>query len=174
MIDLETGEIVGLNETESDIEKPAPFIRTRNNYDMDHASRVTGLLCKDPSKAQQHDKEDADINTLVRRFGLTGEVPILDRVPLESDIFHDITDFHSAMNAIRESEATFMSLPADLRKRFNNDPHEFLKFTSDEKNRDEMEKLGLLKPKPVEPEPAKVYVVNPQGEAKPGEAKPQT
>lgn len=167
MIDVETGEIIGLPQDGAqyaDIPKPAPFIRTRNNYDMDHASRASGLVCTDPSKAQQHDKDDADINTLVRRFGITGQIPVLDRVPLESEIFHDITDFHSAMNAIRESETTFMTLPADLRARFDNDPHAFLKFTSDEKNRDEMRTLGLLKPETPKPGPIEVVLAKPAGD----------
>lgn len=137
-----------------------PHIRTRYNYDIRAAGQACALICEDPSLAQQHAKEDADINTLVRRFGITGTMPQLDRIPLQGD-FHDITDFHTAANKILEAEQTFMTLPAELRKRFENDPHKFLDFTSDEANREEMGKLGLLKPKAPEPTPMEVIIKNP-------------
>ena len=53
----------------------APFVRSPYNYDMSAVSDETGLCCEDESLAIQSAKEDADINTIVRRFGLTGELP---------------------------------------------------------------------------------------------------
>ena len=45
-----------------------------------------------------------------------------------------------------------MALDANVRKRFHNDPAELIDFVSDEKNRDEAVRLGLLQipefPKP--------------------------
>jgi hypothetical protein len=39
-----------------------------------------------------------------------------------------------------------MALPADIRFRFLNDPGRFVDFCSDPANRDEMSKMGLLRP----------------------------
>ena len=39
-----------------------------------------------------------------------------------------------------------MTMPADVRARFNNDPALFVDFCSDEANLDEMRKLGLAVP----------------------------
>lgn len=155
MIDTETGEIVGY-EYHGPL-TPPPFIRTPYNYSMERASEETGLACTDPTLAQQHDKDDTDINTLVKRFGITGTMPQLERVPLEGD-FHEITDFHSAANAILAAQKTFMTLPADVRSRFDNDPGRFHDFAINGENRAEMEKMGLLKPKAEPPPPLEVRI----------------
>lgn len=153
MIDNDSGEIIT-----GDVPRNAPFIRTGFNYDMNLASDLTGLHCPEETLAQQSAKEDADINTLVKRFGITGQMPVLERIPLMDD-FTDIGDFKTAMDRIIEAQDVFMTMPADVRARFQNDPQQFLEFTSDEKNRDEMQKMGMLKPKPQDPEPMAVRVI---------------
>jgi phage internal scaffolding protein len=121
-----------------------PFLRTPYNYDVDLASEESALTCEDPSLTQQHQKEDADINTIVARFGLTGELPFANRQPRYGD-FTAVTDYHSAMNAVRSASEDFMSLPAELRARFHNDPAELIDFLAFDANRDEAIKLGLVK-----------------------------
>lgn len=122
------------------------FVRSGNNYDMDAVSNETGLRCDDPSLTQQQFKEEADINTIVERFGLTGELPTDVRAPIYAD-FEESFDFHSSMNAIRQAEESFMRLPAAVRARFANDAGAFVDFCSDEANRPEAERLGLVMPK---------------------------
>lgn len=122
------------------------FCRSGNNYDMDAVSNETGLTCLDASLTQQQFKEESDINTIVERFGLTGELPSDVRAPVYAD-FEEVFDFHSSMNAIRKAEESFMQLPAAVRARFGNDAGAFVDFCSDESNRAEAEKLGLVLPK---------------------------
>lgn len=135
------------------------FIRTPYNYDVVEASNVTALTCEDPSLAQQHAKEDADINTIVKRFGLTGELPNNVRMPQYGD-FTAATDYHTAMNAVIAANTSFAAMPADIRARFNNDPGAFVDFCADENNRDEAIKLGLVPSKGSSNEP----VTNPAPE----------
>lgn len=106
------------------------------------ASLLSGLACGDPSLARQSQAEDADINVIVKRFGLTGKLPDNVRPPTYAD-FEDVWDFQTAMNAVVAAQASFMAMPADVRARFGNDPHQFVEFCSDEKNLDEMRRLGL-------------------------------
>jgi len=122
-----------------------PFLRTPYNYDTDLASDESALTCKDVSLTQQNQKEDADINTIVARFGLTGELPFADKQPRYGD-FTAVTDYHSAMNAVASAREDFMSLPAELRARFNNDPALLIDFLASDANRDEAIKLGLVNP----------------------------
>lgn len=113
----------------------------------------TGLECRDASLANQSSAEECDINVIVRRFGLTGQVPNQGiRLPTYQD-FEDIFDFQTAMNAVRAAEQEFMKVPADIRSRFGNDPQQFVEFCSDEKNIDELRKLGLAKAKPADDAP---------------------
>lgn len=124
-----------------------PFLRTPYNYDMNKAGDESGLTCKDQSRTKQSFAEEADINTIVRRFHLTGQLPTDVRMPQYAD-FTEIVTFQDAMNAIRAAEESFMAMPAEIRTRFHNDPAEFVQFCGDEKNKDEAVKLGLV-PKPL-------------------------
>lgn len=103
-----------------------------------------GLECLDESLTQQHQAEEADINTIVRRFGVTGHLPESARPVFFGD-FDDVFDFQSAQNAVIAADRAFMALPADLRARFANDPQKFVEFCSDEANVEELRKLGLAK-----------------------------
>ena len=107
----------------------------------------------DPNSAEenrthQEFKEECDINEIVRRFGLTGELPENVRVPVSGD-FTGIGTYQEALNAVIAADKAFMELPPDVRLRFANDPQQLMDFVADDKNRDEAEKLGLLKPKVV-------------------------
>lgn len=97
----------------------------------------------------QSQAADADINTIVRKFGLTGQLPQVAMPPLQGD-FEGVDDFQSAMNMILASQRSFMAMPAEVRKRFNNDPAEFVDFCSNRDNLEEMRRLGLAVPAPVE------------------------
>lgn len=124
------------------------FTRVRTslfNYDTDAASLESGLRCLDPSLAQQSMKEEADINTIVRRFGVTGELPYTDRLPAYGD-FQGIFDYQTAQNAILRAQASFNALPADVREAFRNDPAEFVEFATNPDNLPDLREMGLAPP----------------------------
>lgn len=147
MIDQVTGEYVG------------PFVRTPYNYDMEAASLESGLACPEPTLAQQQFKEECDINTIVKNFGLTGQLPENVRMPVSGDFTDAVTDYQSALNMVIEADAAFMKLPADVRAEFQNDPQKLLLFLEDDKNRERAVKLGLLVPPSVPAEPIAVRVI---------------
>lgn len=124
-----------------------PFLRTEWNYDTNKASMESGVKCDDETKTQQHFAEECDINVIVKRFGITGQLPQGVRAPTWGDFTDVVTDYHSAMNAIVQAQQAFDAMPADIRYRFRNDPGMFVDFCSDEANRAEAEKLGLVMPK---------------------------
>lgn len=126
------------------------FFRSGFNTDSDVDSLQTVLHCEDESLAIQSARDEADINTIVRRFGLTGELPSQVAMPRSGD-FTDIPDFHTAMNMIRSTQEAFMSIPADIRARFSNDPQQLMEFLENDANRDEARKLGFLNDVPVMP-----------------------
>jgi phage internal scaffolding protein len=135
------------------------FVRSAYNYDVDEASVEAALTCNDESLAIQSAEEESNINTIVRRFGLTGELPNDIKMPQSGD-FTNIPDFHTAMNLVRKSQEEFLRVPAEVRARFGNDPQAFMNFIDDNGNYEEAKRLGLLK-EPVQPsEPMAVRVVN--------------
>lgn len=121
----------------------APFVRSPYNYDMNEAGNESGLKCEDESLTKQSFLEESDINTIVRRFGLTGEMPTNPTLPSYGD-YEGIIDFKTAMDTIVKAQDSFMELPAEVRKRFRNDPQEFLEFIADDNNRDEARRLKLI------------------------------
>lgn len=119
------------------------FLRAPYNYDTDQASLEAGFSSHEPTMAQQHFAEECDINTIVRRFKLTGELPQGAVVPTYAD-FEAAVDYHQAMNALRQAEESFMALPAEVRARFQNDPAQLVEFVSNDANRAEAVALGLV------------------------------
>lgn len=104
---------------------------------------------KEVSLTQQSDVPECDINCIVNRAMITGMVePSLIR---QVSNFMDVTSealgaetFFDAQIKHREGVEAFEALPSSIRNRFHNSPQELLDFVSDEKNRPEAEKLGLL------------------------------
>lgn len=131
------------------------------SQDSNEVSRRTGLACTDKSRAIQSQKEQADINTIVKQFGLTGKLPENVRMPSYGD-FTGISDYQTALNQVIQAENEFMKLPVSIRERFNHDPQALLEFISDNKNREEAIKLGLVTDKPKN-EPAAQGGVPPTG-----------
>ena len=98
--------------------------RNPYNYDKNLDSEVTWQMNTLPSMTQQQFKQETDINVIVKRFGITGELPQNIRAPAIED-FVDVVDYHSAMNAIKAAEHSFAAMPAAVRERFAHNPQRF-------------------------------------------------
>lgn len=131
-----------------------PFLRAPGNYDTDAASDEATLPPDQygESLTIQAHAEDADINVLMRRYGVTGKMPenAQHLVPMYGD-FTEVTDYRSAVEAVNRAHDAFMLFPAELRARFDNDPQRLMEFAADPKNVEEMRKFGLANPAPQPP-----------------------
>lgn len=134
--------------------------RAYGDYDAVEASNSSGLGSFDPSQTVQSEKEDADLNVLIERFGV-GEL-VASNVPMPSlSDYSEVLDFSSAMQAIVKGRESFAAMPAKVRARFLNDPQLFLEFCENADNRAEAIALGLVEKKaePVKAPPIEVRVV---------------
>lgn len=127
----------------------APFVRNPYNYDTNKAGDDSGLQTGSEGGAKQSFKDEVDINTIVKRFGIGYEMPPNPKVPQYGD-YTNIPDFHTAMNLVATTRENFEQLPANVRSKFENDTEAYVKFCLDEKNREEMKTLGLLSPEAIE------------------------
>ena len=123
-------------------------VRVPYRYDVDAASLASALCTPEPTRTQQQFKDEVDINTIAKNFGLTGRLPENVRMPTFGD-FSDVEDYQTALNAARRAAHSFMQMPANVRERFANDPQRFLAFCSDDANRAEAISLGLVPAAPV-------------------------
>lgn len=120
------------------------------SYDRAAVSDETGLFCDQPSLAIQSQKDEADINVLVKRFGITGQLPQAIRLPEYGD-FEGVSDYRSAIEAVRAAEASFMQVPSEIRARFHNDPGAFASFCEDASNLPQLREWGLAPTPPAAP-----------------------
>lgn len=110
-----------------------------------------------PSRTKQSFVEESNINTIMAKYEKTGLIEHQNKYGegRYTDMPNE-ADFHEAMSLVAEANSMFADLPAGIRRRFDNDPGEFLEFVDDDANRDEMREMGLLGPETApEPDPAK-------------------
>lgn len=129
-------------------------VRIPGMYDTDKASDECALFCQDKSLTQQSFAEEADINTIIRRFGLDGPLPQGVRMPSYGD-FTGLKTYEDAWEVLNAAQESFYAMPARVRARFENDPAQFVAFCSDPANAQEMKELGLVEPSQA-PVPAPV------------------
>lgn len=108
------------------------------------------LSCPEPSLTRQSDAFMTDINYIMEKYQKTGYLPPLNRDVFFADVTN-VTSFNDALTIVHGIEDTFMQLPAHVRKRFNNDPAQFIDFTNDAENLQEMRDMGLIKPEQERP-----------------------
>lgn len=105
-----------------------------------------------PSMARQEFAEECDINSIMARYETTGQLPANGGAePRYVDFTEIPQDLMGTLNFMDEAQASFMTLPAKVRREFDNNPHEFVAFASDPGNLGQLQDWGLA-PKP-EPEP---------------------
>lgn len=106
------------------------------------------LECKDGSRTKQADAAECDINKIVERARRNGGVLPGARQGAYADV-SDMADYHGSMLTVLKAQEAFSQLPASVRRRFANDPGEFVNFASDARNVEELVKLGLAKGVPT-------------------------
>ena len=80
---------------------------------------------------EQSHKAACDINNIMARYVKTGT---LDHVRKYEPVYADVSpgEYHDAMNVIADTKTMFEELPSQLRRQFQNDPEEFLRFCATE------------------------------------------
>lgn len=122
--------------------------------------RGVRTVIEGPSLTKQSMSAECDINNIMKRYERTG---IVTHNAVREAYFADVSvvpDFAQAVEVVRKAEDMFMTLPANVRARFDNDPAQYVQFCSNPDNRQEMIDLGLME-KPQPPVVQKVEVINP-------------
>lgn len=146
-------------------------MKIRSLYEMDKEAKQRTLF-DGPSLTQQHFRNETDINAIMLKYRTTGFLvdPLTPRtkVPMYGD-FSGVPDYQTAHIMIAQAKEAFEALPSYLRKRFNNDPRQFVEFCNDPANAEEMLKLGILEKREIEPVAPEPVVPVLSGEPKAGE-----
>lgn len=115
------------------------------------------------SRTRTEFKEECDVNRILARFAQQGVLDHVNKYPGGYADLIGAPEYHEACNRIIAAREMFMSLPSDIRSRFENDPGKFLEFANDNANEEEMRKMGLLPQKAAEtPKDASGEAVKPK------------
>lgn len=99
-----------------------------------------------PSMARQEFREECDINSIMAKYQVTGMLPANVQEPVYYDFTCMPSDLLGMMDLMDTAEQAFMSLPAVVRKEFENSPYDFVMFASDPANIEKMREWGLAAP----------------------------
>jgi len=101
---------------------------------------------------KQSFRDECNINKIMDKFQRTG---LINHYAAHAPEYMDIDplNYHQAMNIIADANTMFEELPASVRAKFKNSPEEFLEFTSNPENIEELRKMGLAKPQVPTPTP---------------------
>lgn len=133
-------------------------MREHVTVDLDERKRSddNGIVFDvDDGLTKQSFAAECDIKTIMARFEKTGRIDHLNKFQGDYSDFSDATDYHESLNAVMAADEMFMTLPADVRFKFENDPGRFLDFVNNPDNLSEMVDLGLAVAKEI---PSEVVV----------------
>lgn len=102
-----------------------PPIRSQHTIvrQIDYSTPLdASYLRGDPERgtmARQEDRAETDINTIAKRFGLTGQQP--PQRPVQYGVaLPDDVDLHTTYIMRADAQRAYMQMPADVRKKYGN------------------------------------------------------
>jgi len=107
-----------------------PLDASLRSYDSGEVSDFTATRNDGVSIVQQQFADEVNVNTIVRRFGLTRDMPSGKLGGVYGD-FSGIAGYEDAVAAIERARAGFMTLPAEVREKFRNDPGRLIATVQD-------------------------------------------
>lgn len=102
-------------------------------------------------------KADCDVNLMLQKYQSTGTLRLNTKTPIYDDFSH-VPEYMDAQQILIKANEQFEGLPAKVRKKFDNDPKNFLEFATNPENQEEMISLGLIDAPPPVPPPVEPVV----------------
>lgn len=131
----------------------------KEDFDADFFGQDAG----GPSMTRQEFSDECDVNRIMANYEKNGIWPVQAGMvePRYLDLTVVPSDLVTAMNQMIDAEAAFMTLPALVRKEFDNDAVKFVEYASNGDNLEKLREWGLAPPQAAPEPPMKVEVVNP-------------
>jgi phage internal scaffolding protein len=96
------------------------------------------------SLTQQHYKEECDVINIIKRHDRNGIIEHVQRGQARYGDFSEVADYREALDLVRDAQDEFMTIPSDIRKKFDNDPGKFYEFVSNPDNKEELKTMGFI------------------------------
>lgn len=111
--------------------------------------RKVTLVCPEPTLTQQQFKDSCSIKHILAGYEKNGMITHLNRAAPQYGDYSQLKSFKESLDIVNTAEELFMSLPPQVRLKFQNDPAQLIDFVNHESNREEAIKLGLIE-KPMD------------------------
>ncbi|WNK12848.1 MAG: internal scaffolding protein [Microvirus sp.] len=121
---------------------------TMSSFYVDHDPETFGCDPGGPSLTRQEFADECDINTLMATYEKTG---VLNHYNSNTPQYLDVSgvpDLAQAIQIVADAQTAFMTLNAETRKQFDNDPVKFVNFAENPENLDKLREWKLAPPKP--------------------------
>lgn len=129
---------------------------------VEHDSVDLDCEAIDDGMTRQEFRDECDINVLMATYERNGNISHLNKgTPQYLDVT-DVPDLPKAIAMMNAAEEAFMTLPASVRREFDQDPVKFVEYAQDPENVEQMRKWGLAAPAKLPDEPIEVRVVGSQ------------
>lgn len=99
------------------------------------------FTCEGKSMTQQNFAKECDINNIMAKYEKSGVIEHVRQYGGYYGTMPASTDLQANLEAVKLAQELFMSLPAGIRKDFDNDPLEYLKWAEDPANADAFTEL---------------------------------
>jgi len=117
------------------------------------------------SLTQQHFKDECDVINIIKKHDRNGIIEHVQRGQARYGDFSEVADYREALDLVRDAQSEFMSIPSDIRKKFDNDPGKFYEFVSNPDNKEELISMGFIEtPDVVSPSSATTQAPSEAGE----------
>jgi phage internal scaffolding protein len=101
------------------------------------------------SLTQQHFKDECDVINIIKKHDRNGIIEHVQRGQARYGDFSEVAGYREALDLIRDAQDEFMTIPSDIRKKFDNDPGKFYEFVSNPDNKEELKQMGFIEPQQV-------------------------
>lgn len=95
------------------------------------------------SKVQENMAIETNINNIVDKMKRGVMPKVNGKQPMFGD-FTNVSDYHTMLNQVIETEQRFMKIDPKIRKRFDNDPQKLIEFLENAENFEEAYELGII------------------------------
>jgi phage internal scaffolding protein len=96
------------------------------------------------SLTQQHFKEECEIINIIKKHDRNGIIEHVQRGQARYGDFSEVADYREALDLVRDAKNEFMTIPSEIRKKFDNDPGKFYEFVSNPDNKEELQTMGFI------------------------------
>lgn len=114
----------------------------KTEYQKLNKRKRVQILFKDESLTQQQYKDEVDINNIIKKYQVTGELPE-GKQGFYADV-SNIPDYQTAVQVVKHAEETFNSLPSTIRAVFMNNPGTMIKWLENPENKEKAIEMGLI------------------------------